>query len=158
MVSLLNWRNVLILSLFFTFQVFAGPKDSTPKVKFNKQQIQIGAKKITVEIAKTREQHEYGLMFREKLAADSGMLFIFEEEMPLSFWMKNTYIDLTIAYIGKDKKIIDIIDMKGTSAMQTDFPSYPSSKSAMYALEMNKGWYTKNRIKIGDLLVLPKGQ
>lgn len=156
MVSRLNWQNVLILNFFFAFQVFAGFKTAIPKVNFDKQQIQIGSKKITVEIAKTNAQHEHGLMFREKLSADSGMLFIFDEEMPLNFWMKNTYIDLSIAYVGKNKKIIDIIDMKGTSTMQTEFPSYPSSKPAMYALEMNKGWYAKNRIKIGDLLVLPK--
>lgn len=151
MVSHLNWLNALILSLLFSFQVFA----TAPKVTFTKQQVQIGAKKITVEIAKSRKQLEHGLMFREKMATDSGMLFIFPDEQPLSFWMKNTYIDLTIAYIGKDKKIIDIIDMKATSALQTSFPSYPSSKPAMYALEMNQGWFTKNRIKIGDLLKLP---
>ena len=135
MVSHLNWRNVLILSLIFSFQVFA----TTPKYKFTKKQIQIGTKKITVEIAKTPEQQAHGLMFREKMPADSGMLFIFENEQPLSFWMKNTYLDLSIAYIGKDKKIIDIIDMKATSSLQTSYPSYPSSKPAMYALEMNQG-------------------
>lgn len=152
MVSHLNWLNVLILSLLFSFQVFA----VTPaKVTFKKEQIQIGAKKITVEIAQSREQQEHGLMFREKMPTDSGMLFIFKDEQPLSFWMKNTYIDLSIAYIGKNKKIIDIIDMKATSSLQTSYPSYPSSKPAMYALEMNQGWFTKNRIKIGDLLRLP---
>ena len=156
MVSHLNWRNVLILSLFFTFQVFAKAPETSPK--FEKIQIQLGSKKLTVEVAKTREQHEYGLMNRNKLATDAGMLFVFENEMPLSFWMKNTFIDLSIAYIGKDKKIVDILEMKATSSIQTDFPSYPSSKPALYALEMNKGWYTKNHIKIGDLLVLPKGQ
>lgn len=154
MVSHLNWRNVLILSFFFVSQVFA----TTPKISFDKKQIQIGTKKITVEIAVTREQHERGLMYREKMGADTGMLFIFDSEQPLSFWMKNTYIDLSIAYIGKDKKIIDIIDMKATSSLQKEFPSYPSSKPAMYALEMNQGWFTKNRIKIGDLLVLPRSQ
>ncbi|MES2802517.1 MAG: DUF192 domain-containing protein [Bdellovibrionota bacterium] len=154
MVSHLNWRNVLILSLFFSLQIFA----TTQKVKFTHQKIQIGTKKITVEVAQTREQLEHGLMFREKMPIDAGMLFIFSKEQPLSFWMKNTYLDLSIAYIGKDKKIIDIIDMKATSSVQTDFPAYPSSRPAMYALEMNQGWFTKNRIKIGDLLVLPRFQ
>ena len=151
MVSHLNWLNALILSLFFSLNLSA-------KVKFTTEKIQIGSKKITVEIAKTRSQQEQGLMFREKMPANTGMLFIFEQEQPLNFWMKNTYIDLSIAYIGKDKKIIDIIDMKATSAVETNFPSYPSSKPAMYALEMNQGWFTKNRIKIGDLLTLPRSK
>lgn len=153
MVSRLNWLNVLILSLFFYLPLLSAPAVT---VNFEKQKIQIGSKKITVEVAQTREQHEHGLMFREQLPLDSGMLFIFDEEMPLNFWMKNTYIDLSIAYIGKNKKIVDIQDMTATSSMQTQFPSYPSAKPAMYALEMNKGWFVKNHIKIGDLLILPR--
>lgn len=154
MVSHLNWLNALIISLFFSAATFAVSPVNT--IKFEKEKIQIGSKKITVEIAKSRAQHEHGLMFRDHLAADSGMLFIFDEEMPLSFWMKNTYIDLSIAYIGKDKKIVDILDMKSTTSIETNYPSYPSSKPAMYALEMNKGWFAKNQIKVGDLLKLPQ--
>lgn len=154
MVSHLNWLNALILSLFLSVHAFA----TTNKVSFESQKIQIGSKKITVEIASTREQQTQGLMFREKMPQNSGMLFIFDQEQPLNFWMKNTFINLSIAYIGKNKRIIDIIDMKATSAIETNFPSYPSSKPAMYALEMNQGWFTKNRIKIGDLLTLPRSK
>ncbi len=153
MVSHLNWLNALILSLIFSVQVFA-----TEEVKFTKQKIQIGSKKITVEIANTPQQQQRGLMYREKMAADAGMLFIFDQEQPLNFWMKNTYINLSIAYIDKNKKIIDIQDMKATSAIDTQWSTYPSAKPGMYALEMNQGWFTKNRIKIGDLLVLPRSK
>lgn len=153
MVSHLNWLNALILSLIFSVQVFA-----TEEVKFTKQKIQIGSKKITVEIANTPQQQQRGLMYREKMAADAGMLFIFDQEQPLNFWMKNTYINLSIAYIGKNKKIVDIQDMKATSAIDTQWPTYPSAKPGMYALEMNQGWFTKNHIKIGDLLVLPRSK
>lgn len=153
MVSHLNWLNALILSLIFSVQVFA-----TDEVKFTKQKIQIGSKKITVEIANTPQQQQRGLMYREKMAADAGMLFIFDQEQPLNFWMKNTYINLSIAYIDKNKKIIDIQDMKATSAIDTQWSTYPSAKPGMYALEMNQGWFTKNRIKIGDLLVLPRSK
>lgn len=156
MVSHLNWLNALILSLFFSTHLSAST--SSAKVTFTSEKIQIGSKKISVEIAKTRAQLEHGLMFREKMPVNHGMLFIFAEEQPLNFWMKNTYIDLSIAYIGKNKKIIDIIDMKATSAVDTKFDSYPSSKPAMYALEMNQGWFAKNRIKIGDLLTLPRSK
>lgn len=153
MVSHLNWLNALILSLIFSVQVFA-----TEEVKFTTQKIQIGSKKITVEIANTPQQQQRGLMYREKMAADTGMLFIFNQEQPLNFWMKNTYINLSIAYIGKNKKIVDIQDMKATSAIDTQWATYPSAKPGMYALEMNQGWFTKNRIKIGDLLVLPRSK
>lgn len=151
MVLPLNWRSVFILSFLFSFILFAA---EPPAVAFQKKKIQVGGKKITVEIAETPVQHERGLMHRKTLAKDSGMLFIFKTEQPLSFWMKNTYIDLSIAYFDKDKKIVDIFDMKSTTSMQVDFPSYPSSKPALYALEMNQGWFVKNKIKVGDLLIL----
>jgi uncharacterized membrane protein (UPF0127 family) len=85
------------------------------------------------------------------------MLFIFENEQILSFWMKNTFIDLSIAYIDKNKKIVDIQEMKATNQMMVgDLPSYPSAKPAMYALEMNKGWFKKNKIEIGQALYFVK--
>jgi len=123
-------------------------------IHFDKQDIKIGKKKIRVEIAKTEQEHQYGLMNRNVLADDQGMLFIFENEQPLSFWMKNTYIDLAIAYIDKNKVIIDIQEMKATNPMMTAPPaSYPSKKPGMYALEMNRGWFKKNKINKGQKLI-----
>ena len=120
------------------------------KVQFEKVKIKIGSKIIAVEIAKTPDQHQYGLMNRSSLPANEGMLFVFDQEQTLSFWMKNTYIDLAIAYFDKNKKIVDIQEMKATNQMMVgDLPSYPSSKPAMYALEMNKNWFQKNKISIG---------
>ena len=84
-------------------------------------------------------------MYRNSLPKDEGMLFIFDEERTLSFWMKNTYIDLAIAYFDKNQKIVDIQEMKATnSLMLEEPPSYPSAKPALYALEMNSGWFKKN--------------
>lgn len=120
------------------------------KVQFEKVKIKIGSKIIAVEIAKTPDQHQYGLMNRSSLPANEGMLFVFDQEQTLSFWMKNTYIDLAIAYFDKNKKIVDIQEMKATNQMMVgDLPSYPSAKPAMYALEMNKNWFRKNKISIG---------
>ncbi len=120
------------------------------KVQFEKVKIKIGSKIIAVEIAKTPDQHQYGLMNRSSLPANEGMLFVFDQEQTLSFWMKNTYIDLAIAYFDKNKKIVDIQEMKATNQMMVgDLPSYPSAKPAMYALEMNKNWFQKNKISIG---------
>lgn len=120
------------------------------KVQFEKVKIKIGSKIIAVEIAKTPDQHQYGLMNRSSLPANEGMLFVFDQEQTLSFWMKNTYIDLAIAYFDKNKKIVDIQEMKATNQMMVgDLPSYPSAKPAMYALEMNTNWFQKNKISIG---------
>ena len=127
---------------------FAESKNELAKApKFKKEFIQLGHKKISVEIAETNQQLEYGLMHRTLLKEDQGMLFIFKDEQILSFWMKNTLIDLSIGYFSEKKVLNEVIEMKSTSFLQTNFPSYPSQQPAMYALEMNKGWFNKNKIK-----------
>jgi uncharacterized membrane protein (UPF0127 family) len=142
----LSW--LVGLSFFICSYLFA---DENLKINFDKQKIKIGSKIVEVEIAKTPDQHQYGLMNRNSLPENNGMLFIFENEQTLSFWMKNTFIDLSIAYIDKNKQIVDIQEMKATNQMMVDdLPSYPSAKPALYALEMNRGWFKKNKIKIGQ--------
>ena len=112
---------------------------------------------INVEFAETGAQQQKGLMYRSKLPADEGMLFMFEIERTLGFWMKNTYIDLDIAYIDKNFKIIDIQQMKATTSIEMgDPPAYPSKKPAQYALEMNKNWFQKHKFKVGDLVKIIK--
>lgn len=123
---------------------------------FVKKQIQLANKTLVVEIAETNEQHQRGLMFRDKLSNDEGMLFIFKDEEPRFFWMKNTLIDLSIGYFDKNGSLIDIQEMKsGKGIPDAALPSYPSSKPAKYALEMRKGWFAENRIKIGSKLKVP---
>ena len=120
-------------------------------IQFKKGTIKIKNKIFNVEVALTPEQHAYGLMNRLTLPENSGMLFVFEEEQPRSFWMKNTFVELSIAYIDKDKKIIDIQDMKAVkSSLDDHLPNYPSQGPAQYALEMGQGWFRKNNIKVGD--------
>ncbi len=148
----LSW--LVVLSFLFCSSL---PAVEAAKVHFEKQKIKIGSKTINIEIAKSSEQHQYGLMNRGSLPENGGMLFIFENEQILSFWMKNTFIDLSIAYINKNKKIVDIQEMKATNQMMVgDLPSYPSAKPAMYALEMNKAWFKKNKIEIGHSLYFLK--
>lgn len=131
-----------------TIETVSEKKDQ--KVKFKKTFIKIKNIKIDVELAETEEQLEYGLMFRDRLSTNQGMLFIFDQERPLSFWMKNTIIDLSIAYFDKNKKIVDIQEMKATSSLDLQIPSYPSKSPALYALEMNARWFEKNHIKVED--------
>jgi uncharacterized membrane protein (UPF0127 family) len=107
-------------------------------------------KTLKVEVASTQQEHMQGLMNRKKLSENQGMLFVFAEERVREFWMKNTLIDLDIAYFNKERKIIDIQQMQAqTSVVQTHFPTYPSKLPAQYALEMNKGWFKKNKFPEG---------
>jgi len=108
-------------------------------------------KKIKVEVVRTDEEKAKGLMFREKLGKNEGMLFIFEREEILSFWMKNTRIPLSIAFIAKDGKIVDIQDME-----PFDLQSHVSARPARYALEVNQGWFKKNGIEVGNFAHIPK--
>lgn len=124
-----------------------GPR---PDVTFKKEKITLGGKTIPVELAETPEQHERGLMFRKSMPENEGMLFVFSNEDVRYFWMKNTFIDLSIGYFDREKTLIDIQEMKSASMMETRPPSYPSAKPAKYALEMNKGWFTKNKVKLGQ--------
>lgn len=150
----LHWIWLIAFQILFnTVSISAESR----KVSFKTEKIQIGSKKIKVEIAQNNEQHQYGLMNRTRLPENEGMLFIFNNDQQLSFWMKNTLIDLSIAYINRSKTIVDIQEMKATNQLMIgEIPSYPSSKPAMYALEMNSGWFKKNKIKIGDKLQFNK--
>ena len=115
------------------------------------QWLTIKEKKIKVEVVRTDEEKAKGLMFREKLGKNEGMLFVFEREETLSFWMKNTRIPLSIAFIAKDGKIVDIQDME-----PFDLQSHVSARPARYALEVNQGWFKKNGIEVGDFVHIPK--
>lgn len=103
---------------------------------------------ITVEIASTAQQRYMGLSFRKSLAPNSGMLFVYPDERPLTFTMRNTLIPLSIAYLSKELVINEIHDMNvGPDQL------FPSRKSAQYALEVDQGWFAANGINVGDQLV-----
>ena len=105
---------------------------------------------IPVEIPDTPAQQEYGLMGRTALAADSGMLFVFDQDQPLSFWMKDTLIPLSIAFINSEGIVVDIQDMQ-----PLDETSHDSAAPAEYALEVNQGFFEAQGIEVGDQAVLP---
>jgi uncharacterized protein len=107
----------------------------------------IGTHKLTAEVATTPDQRSVGLMNRFSLKPDHGMLFVFERSEPLTFWMKNTYIALSIAFIASDGRIVNIEDMKP----QTEETHY-SSGPALYALEMKKGWFAERGIGPGAVV------
>ena len=105
---------------------------------------------VKAEIAAAPEARQQGLMFRQELPEGEGMLFIFEADQILSFWMKNTYIPLTIAFIAWDGRIIDIKDM-----YPHDETSVTSSRSVRYALEVPQGWFSRTGVQVGDIVKIP---
>lgn len=122
-------------------QIVSGSKVST---------ISIAGNKAYVELAITDEEHRKGLMFRNKLKEDHGMLFIFPEERQVSFWMKNTAIPLSIAFIKEDGWIAQIEDMQPNSP-----ESHVSEMKVKYVLEMNRDWFKERKIGVGDFLEIP---
>lgn len=108
--------------------------------------IRVAGTPARVRVSQTPEEMERGLMFTENLSPDEGMLFVFEREKPLRFWMKNTPLPLSVAFIDKRGRILDIRQMQPLD----DKTLHVSRQPAMYALEMNAGWFEKHGIKVGD--------
>ena len=104
---------------------------------------------IRAEIARTQEERSRGLMYRKKLPDGEGMLFIFERDDTLSFWMKNTAIPLSIAFIASDGRITEIKDMYPYNEN-----SVSSSRSNRYALEVPQGWFSRAGVKNGDVVLI----
>ena len=98
-----------------------------------------------MEIARTDEERAKGLMYRKQLPDGEGMLFVFDRDQQLSFWMKNTVIPLSIAFIASDGHIIEIKDMQ-----PNDLNSVKSSRSVRYALEVPQGWFGRVNVNAGD--------
>ena len=109
--------------------------------------LRVGGIEIRVEIADDADERQRGLMYRESLEENQGMLFVYPEQRTLGFWMKNTLIPLDIAYIDREGRIVDIQQMEPQTTATHD-----SAAPAMYALEMNQGWFEANGIRIGDLI------
>ncbi len=103
-----------------------------------------------VEIADTERTREQGLMFRNKLDYNKGMLFVFDKSKIVGFWMKNTYIPLSIAFIDTNYTILQIENMWPMDEKHI----YRSYVPIKYALEVNLGWFDNNKVKIGDKINL----
>lgn len=115
--------------------------------------VEIGGKQFSVEIARTREEQALGLMYRDDLPADHGMLFIFPAESPRSFWMKNTRIPLDILYFDTQLTLVSAA-LNTPPCRVNRCPSYPSIAPSMYVLELNAGTASELGIKLGDRLTI----
>jgi uncharacterized membrane protein (UPF0127 family) len=114
-------------------------------VAFKTSRVQVATHPLKVEVAASEEQRSRGLMFREKLGANDGMLFVFDEPAYHSMWMKNTLIPLSVAFIDGDGRILNILDMEPQT-----LDTHTAAGPARYAIETNKGWFAAKAIKAGD--------
>jgi len=120
-----------------------------PESKMSTHTLSVKNIRVTVEVANCLQSRQQGLMNRLSLQENAGMLFIFEETAPLSFWMKETYIPLSIAYLDEGGTITNIEAMA-----PLDLSSVRSTLPARYALEMNEGWFERNGVRAGDRIDL----
>lgn len=142
-------RRILLISLIFCiFALGASCRNSNLEKKTLTLCKADGTElSVKAELAVKPEDRNFGFMERKNIPDGTGMLFIFEYDQILSFWMKNTPTPLSIAFITKDGKIKDIFDMQPFSTASKTSTGY-----VRYALEVPQGWYKKNGIKTGDVL------
>lgn len=139
-----------ITSFFFVFLFFAAVVCQGASKRNKTALIDVDGHELAVELAITPEEQMVGLMHRDTLDGDGGMLFVFPQEKILSFWMKNTEIPLSIAFIKVGGRIVQIESMKPYS-----LDSHISHEKVKYALEMNEGWFEKHGVEAGDLVRIP---
>lgn len=113
-------------------------------------QMKIGSRQFTLEVASKTADQARGLMHRDSMPLDHGMIFVFEQEAPRSFWMKGTRINLDILYVNADGRLVDVKSMQAF-----DLRSVPSAAPAKYAIELNQGVAAMTGVRIGDKLDIP---
>lgn len=119
--------------------------------KPNQVEMMIGGTKVTLEVADDPDSRRQGLMFRDSLLPDQGMLFVFSYEAIYPFWMKNTRIPLSIAFINSAGEIVGISQMRPFDTTTMHMPFRPFQ----YAIEMEQGWFGAHSIQKGDTLDIP---
>ena len=139
----------IALSFCLVFLSFAAwPQQA--QTNLPRVQLQAGMFQIDAQVAATPKQREIGLMFRQDMATHEGMLFVFEQPQQQCFWMKNTLLPLTAAFVDEDGTIVNLADMKPQSTQ-----SHCSDQPVRFVLEMNQGWFAKRNIKKGFKLKGP---
>jgi len=134
-----------LVVLLMTFLALSGLSVAQVNKELPIVELTIRNAKLKAEIAADANTRTVGLMNRFSLKPDHGMLFVFAQSEPLAFWMKNTFVPLSIAYIDSKGVIVNIMDMK-----PQDESTHPSAGPAMFALEMKQGWFKERGIVAGD--------
>lgn len=138
-----------LASALFATSLGTHAQDS-PQLNLNRVKLASGMHRIDAQVAATPDQRQTGLMFRKDMPQHEGMIFVFDQPSKQCFWMKNTLIPLSAAFLADDGTIINIEDMKPLS-----LDGHCSAQPVRYVLEMNKGWFAKKGIKAGSKLQGP---
>ena len=145
MKPMVKFAFVALLALCGAFAGAQSPQMDLPRVKLS-----AGMHQIDAQVASTPEQRSTGLMFRKEIPRHEGMIFVFEQPSVQCFWMMNTLLPLTAAFIKDDGTIVNLADKKPKT---TD--SHCSSGPVRFVLEMNQGWFAKKGVKAGSRLTGP---
>ena len=137
----------LIVALATTPVLAQRADTGTPQLDLPRSELSIGMHRIDVQVASTHPQRQIGLMHRKEMPQHEGMLFVFEQPSVQCFWMRNTLIPLTAAFVQDDGGIVNLADMQ-----PLDESSHCSTKPVRYVLEMNQGWFKQRNLKAGAKL------
>jgi len=137
---------IRLLCLSFLTSGAAWSQDM-PQLQLPRITLQAGMHLIQAQVADTPQARTVGLMFRQEMPANEGMLFVFEQAGTQCFWMKNTLLPLTAAFVTDDGSIVNLADMQPQS-----LDSHCSTKPVRFVLEMHKGWFEKRGLKAGSRL------
>ena len=138
---------LLLAALHPCFVVLPAQAQTGPQPRLPTIELQAGMHIIKTELAISPEQQATGMMFRREMGTHEGMLFVNDEPAQRCFWMRNTLLPLSIAFLADDGSIINVADMEPLSER-----SHCSARPVRFALEMNLGWFTKRGIKAGARL------
>ncbi|HET7528489.1 MAG TPA: DUF192 domain-containing protein [Burkholderiaceae bacterium] len=137
-----RWRLAVTIALGLACAPLAWPQGQPQDLPTTT--LHVGMHNIRAQLATTPQQRQIGLMFRQNMPSLEGMLFVFEEAATQCFWMRNTLIPLTAAFIADDGTVVNMADMQPQSDQ-----SHCSAKPVRYVLEMNQGWFAKRGVKPG---------
>ena len=121
--------------------------EESPQLNLQRITLTAGIHQIDTQVAVTQNQHAVGLMYRSEMPTNEGMLFVFEQPSVQCFWMRNTRLPLTAAFVADDGTIVNLENMKPQTT-----ESHCSTKPVRYVLEMNQGWFAKKGVKSGSRL------
>jgi uncharacterized membrane protein (UPF0127 family) len=140
---------VLGVALLVSLIVWGQHQARQPQPPLPLVALRVGAHALHAEVATTLAAQKRGLMFRTALAEDAGMLFVYDTDQELAFWMLNTSIPLSLAFLDAHGRIVQFADMA-----PFDDTIHRSATLARYALEVNQGWFARHGVRVGDQIVM----